>query len=123
MLKISLRGHVPSITTNLFPILKPVVKKSMFKMERTSKKDYLTGPRPKNLGVVSGRLRNSIKSRVKQKRKNIVGTLGTNVYYGRIWETRKGTIKKRPFLAPSIKDNIPGLEEDLIIAIKGDWDK
>ena len=61
---------------------------------------YLTGPRPKRLGVVSGDLRRSITKRVNPRKRMV--QVGTNVWYGRYWEVEAK--KPRPFLKPGIKD-------------------
>ncbi len=53
-----------------------------------SKKDYLSGPRPDRLGVVSGRLRSSMSGSVEgpDENGNLEVIVGTNVKYGPIWE-------------------------------------
>ncbi len=54
--------------------------------EGRSKRNYLSGPRPWNLGVVSNRLRSSVTHDVQEKEDDIEIALGTNVVYGRVWE-------------------------------------
>jgi len=66
-----------------------------------SREDYLSGPRPTKLGVVSGDLRRSVQDRVKGD--NLV-EVGTNLEYGRKWELGEGR-PARPFLAPALKDS------------------
>jgi phage gpG-like protein len=44
-------------------------------------KQYLSGPRPNRLDVVTARLRNSLVTRVTREPNRIVGILGTNVKY------------------------------------------
>lgn len=66
--------------------LESAAKVFMFEAEGRSKKDYLTGPRPQKLGVVTGRLRASIASRVQRQGDTIDAILGTNVRYARVHE-------------------------------------
>ena len=52
-----------------------------------AQREYLSGPRPSRLGVVTTRLRNSISWRVTETRDGgIVGRIGTTVPYGRFHE-------------------------------------
>lgn len=51
-----------------------------------SQRNYLRGPRPERLGVVTGRLLQSITSRVDAQSDRIVGAVGTNVPYGAFHE-------------------------------------
>lgn len=51
-----------------------------------AKKDYLSGPRPQHLGVISGRLRSSITSDVQEEGDEYLASVGTNVKYARGWE-------------------------------------
>lgn len=96
------------------------------KSVRTSKKDYLSGPRPEKLGVVSGRLRSSIRHRVEQSGNKTTISIGTDVPYARIHElggilTRKKKngssfsvkIRKRSFLEPAVKKSLPELKREL----------
>ena len=53
---------------------------------RTSKEKYLTGPRPEKLGVVTGRLRSSIRAKVEARPDRIVAKFGTDVPYAAIHE-------------------------------------
>lgn len=70
-----------------------------------SKKNRLSGPRPKYLGVVSGRLRSSIASGKTQKRGNeYTNRIGTNVKYAPFHEYGTRYLRKRPFLSPAIED-------------------
>jgi len=74
-----------------------------------SQKNRLTGPRPKYLGVVTGRLRSSISvfSALSAKDQYEV-RVGTNVNYARIHEfggaRGRGFMPARPFLRPAIED-------------------
>jgi phage gpG-like protein len=47
---------------------------------------YLSGPRPGKLGVVSGRLRGSIATSIREDSTSFIGTVGTNLIYGRYHE-------------------------------------
>jgi len=95
-------------------------------VQRTSQEKYLTGPRPLRLGVVTGRLRRSIETKVEVNGTRVEALIGTNVEYARIHEygggisrrggflggqlgvrgaTRTtGRMPARPFLAPAIRD-------------------
>jgi len=126
--------------------------KGMFEAEGTSKENYLTGPRPQKLGVVSGRLRTSVKGRAKIKGKNVIGELGTNVEYApqhelgltvtipahqrRITQAfgkaitpktinigaHKATFPKKPLLEPAIEDEFQTIKKFLKDAVLEDWD-
>jgi len=75
-----------------------------------SQKIYLRGPRPERLGVKTGRLRNSISSKVAIEGGDIVGYVGTNVVspggfnYPGFWENRGRHGVPRPFLKPARDD-------------------
>jgi len=99
-----------------------VLKWGLFKAERTSKMEYLSGPRPDKLGVVTGRLRNSIKNRVFVRGRHHVGELGTNVNYAKKHEEGIG-IKARPFLQPSLERQIEGIRNKLEGDIFKGWNK
>jgi phage gpG-like protein len=69
------------------------VKKLGFELQAHVQKDYLTGPRPAKLGVVTNRLRASITPNGGDSRSRFVDTggdisyyVGTNVSYGALWE-------------------------------------
>ena len=51
-----------------------------------AQRNYLTGPRPDRLGVVTGRLRNSIATDVQRTDSGIVGRIGSNMRYARYHE-------------------------------------
>ena len=99
------------------------VKIGMFRVEITSKKDYLSGPRPGTLGVVTGRLRNSIRSDVITDRNTLRGEVGTSVIYGKIHEEGLGRFPKRSFLSTAIEDEIKEIESDVIKAIENNLGK
>jgi len=112
--------------------LVPAMKTCLALAEATSKKDYLSGPRPGRLDRVTGRLRGSVTTEASASGNTIVGKIGTNVIYGRAHElgfrgnvtvsahtrrtaggsanvrshTRKMDIKARPFLRPALEDNL-----------------
>lgn len=85
----------------------------MFLAERTSKKDYLSGPRPDKLGVVTGILRNSVRAKAYPDGNNIIGEIGSNVVYARAHEEgyKPRNLKARPFLSTAINDNIKKIEQ------------
>lgn len=68
------------------PLMYKTMMKACSEVSKVSKKDYLTGPRPQRLGVVEDRLRSSINFRVEKRGKEIIGLVGTNVWYGEMWE-------------------------------------
>lgn len=58
-----------------------------------AKKDYLSGPRPDKLGVVTGRLRSSVAGRVNRDGPDVEVEIGTNVEYAAVHELGfRGTI-------------------------------
>lgn len=69
------------------------VQKVGFRLEDIVKRSYLRGPRPQNLGVVTGRLLSSItrgnvdsRSRFESLPTQANYYVGTNVAYGALWE-------------------------------------
>lgn len=76
--------------TGLAPALRPVVaraiKRGLLLTAGVTQKEYLSGPRPRRLGVVTTRLRNSISTETKDDGREIVGRIGTNVVYGAFHE-------------------------------------
>src|SRR4051812_27073070 len=60
-----------------------------------SKTDYLSGPRPEKLGVISGRLRSSITTDTKVEGDIISTSVGSNVRYAAMHEFG-GTIQATP---------------------------
>ncbi len=121
---------MPPLPDDLLDIIEKPFKRRMAMAERVSKKDYLTGPRPMKLGVITGRLRNSIKNAVKRLKAMLKGTLGTNVVYGPIHElggltgrNKRTRMPKKPFLEPALESIIPSLERDVERAILRDWNR
>jgi phage gpG-like protein len=107
------------------------VKKSILFAEAESKKSF---GKPGNLKVRSGHLRRSIRSNVRDRYREIVAELNTDVKYGAIHEyggvikakhapylkftvggrwvqVKQVTIPARPFLAPAIENNLLKLEQ------------
>lgn len=75
------------------------MKEATLLVAATAKKDYLSGPRPGRLGVMTNRLRSSLATEVKGLGANIQGVVGTNVKYARIHELgRKIEAKNVPYL-------------------------
>ena len=63
-----------------------------------AKKNYLSGPRPDKLGVVSGRLRSSVTSAVFTRGSDVEVEVGTNVAYAPAHELGfKGTVQVPSF--------------------------
>jgi len=65
------------------PALFSGMKEAMRLVERRVKSPYLSG---KALRRRTGRLRNSVFPQVKIQGDKVLGTIGTNVLYGRFWE-------------------------------------
>lgn len=85
-------------------VLKRALNKSALNLTAWVKRKRLSGPRPKFLGVVSGRLRSSIGIVKATKAGNIyTSKIGTNVSYARKHELGEG-VRPRPFLRPAIED-------------------
>lgn len=111
-------------------------------VEGTAKSDYLRGPRPRRLGVVSGALRNSLRHSVKRRGgvvegRVIAGKGSKPLKYARIHEyggvivpktkkslrfkgkdgtyvfTKRVVMPARPFLEPAFKDHHKDAEEIL----------
>jgi phage gpG-like protein len=82
------------------------------------RKNYLSGPRPERLGVVTGNLRRSVRFRVVNDAGRVIVTFGTNVPYAAIHEfggdtgrNHKTHIRRRPFLATGMADEVPAFKE------------
>ena len=118
-----IKRKIPKIPSDLERPIMFALKKGMFRTERTSKRNYLSGARPEKLGVVTGRLRNSIKTRVFKRYNKFVGEIGTNVIYGRTHEEGLGSMPKRPFLQPALADNIDNITKTIETAIIKYWNK
>jgi hypothetical protein len=88
---------------------------------RISKTEYLQGPRPRRLGVVSSTLINSIGPDWKNRPWEIA--VGTALDYGKSWELglRNVKIPKRPFLKPAGDKAAVGLAERLNRRWVGEW--
>jgi hypothetical protein len=84
-----------------------------------SKRDYLTGPRPERLGVVTGRLRGSIAVDLLQAPRYV--DVGTNVVYGPVHEFGGKHHPARPFLRPAAEEAFRGFERDLAKAWEAEF--
>ena len=98
-----------------------VIRQSLFEgaieLTKWSKEKRLTGPRPKYLGVVTGRLRSSVAATRALRRGNkYYSAIGTNVKYAPVHELggAKKNIPARPFLKPAITNK---KNRDLILKI------
>ena len=83
------------------------MNQALMALKSHAKAHYLTGPRPMKLGVVTGRLRSSLHTKVEQHGDEVIGKIGTDVWYGYTWEHGNPRVKfhpKRPFLRPAIDD-------------------
>lgn len=85
-----------------------------------AKKDYLSGPRPERLGVVTGRLRSSIASQVDQEGDNISVAVGTNVKYAPAHELGfEGTLNVPAHLRVIKKAFGRPLENTVVASVSG----
>lgn len=110
----------PFFPADLKPAMLPVVQAFMIQAVKVSKQDYLTGPRPEKLGVITGTLRRSIRQETKVSGHTIQGTIGTNTSYGAKHELGLG-VPKRPFLRPPLENNIELLQKALITEAQKRW--
>jgi len=96
------------VNMNLPSSMVEAMRQALLSIQSHSKAHYLTGPRPQKLGVVKDILRTSLYTRAQQQGDDIIGTIGTNVWYGHMWEvTGNPRVKQfpyRPFLKPAIDD-------------------
>lgn len=81
---------------------------------------YLSGPRPEKLGVVTGRLRSSIKFRIDQNDNDISIRFGSSVPYAAIHEFggdagvgHKVHLRQRAYLTPGIMDAMPKFRKSI----------
>jgi phage gpG-like protein len=126
-------------------MIHPLFKHAMLTAERRSKKKFLSGPRPSKLGVVSVKLRNSIKAETTRTRTELTGKIGTKSDYGPIHEfggvikaksggylkfkiggnfvqVKQVVMPARPFLGPAIRSIYRKLKLDIKKKIIKEWD-
>ncbi len=112
--KIEIKG-IKELIDKLENSVKPTIIKSSLTqggalLTAWIKKNRLSGPRPRILGVKSGRLRSSISFSPATQNGNEYSTkIGTNVIYAPIHEFggrigKRGKMPARPFLRPSLQD-------------------
>jgi phage gpG-like protein len=77
-----MRAAWPLVKTDL----DATVERLGYLVQGTSQRDWLAGPRPERLGVVTGRLRASIAVRFESTPTTSYAYVGTNVGYGIAWE-------------------------------------
>jgi hypothetical protein len=96
-------------------VIKNKLYKSAWKIVNRAQMQYLTiDP----LHVVNNRLRPSVKAtKPEQIGSEYITKIGTNVYYGRMWEegfSKKGKVfSPRPWLRPAFDDMMPEIKEDM----------
>ena len=97
-------SYLDRLGTKINPAMKQTMAQATILVQDQAKTKYLnlSKPGPSGLHVVTGRLRSSIDHKVKGEGIDIIGQVGTNVPYGRIWETRSKD--SRPFLTPALRD-------------------
>jgi len=98
------------------PLMK-AVQQGAIKVQSIAQAQYLSGPRPQKLGVISGRLWGSITAKSDRKGNTITGKTGTNVMYGPKHEFGIN-VKKRPFLGPALKDSTKFIQGRIDRALK-----
>ena len=116
-LKIDIRGLDKLIRKMKASTKDTVLMEGMFVVGQNfagwSKEKRLSGPRPKFLGVDTGRLISSIAvTRTIKRGSGYLTRFGTNVVYGRAHELGSKRVPKRPFLRPSLEDR--GNQKDAI---------
>lgn len=91
------------------------MKRAMFLAEAESKKSFIENHRgivhPTKLTARTGNLRRSVQSIVTKKAFLVIGSIGTNVEYGRKHELGTHMMASRPFLYPAIRDNIKKIND------------
>ena len=90
------------------PTLREAMRRALLAIQSHSKAHYLTGPRPQKLGVRSNRLRSSMSTDTDIQGNDVIGKIGTDPWYGYMWEVtgnpRTKQFPYRPFLKPAIDD-------------------
>lgn len=76
---------------------------------------------PQVLSVKTGRLRNSIGYTIEKTPTGSRMRLGTNIFYGEIWERKQ--IGDRQWLEPAIRDNEKKLEDKFGVAVMSEVEK
>lgn len=79
----------------------------------TAKRDYLSGPRPERLGVVTGFLRSSVAHKTKVEDDTVSVVIGSHMFYAPYHEFGTHRMQARPFLRPAVTDNLAALERNL----------
>ncbi len=138
MIKLNLSEKSRKMIRKMPDLVKPALykgmRKAMILASGTARSPYLSG---KALKRRTGRLRNSITHDVRIQGDKVIGTIGTNVVYGRIhelggvirpkvkqllrfhipgvgWRSAKEvTIPARPFLRPALEDNLGEIKKIL----------
>lgn len=94
-----------------FETIDPTLTQAGLLLQAWSVKNRLRGPRPKYLGVRTGRLYSSIGVYRSINRNEYSVKIGTNVEYarihefgGRVGKYGRGIMPARPFLRPAIED-------------------
>lgn len=99
-----------TMPANIRAELRRAVDRLALELQAKVKRDWLTGPRPQRLGVLSGTLRRSINLARIDTPTEVKAQVGTNVIYGHAWEL--GNVKNwqkqvqpaRPFLRPAYEE-------------------
>jgi phage gpG-like protein len=81
-----LQGKLDRAADNTRDEMHREMKEATLLVAATAKRDYLSGPRPGKLGVMTNRLRSSLATEVRGLGANIQGVVGTNVKSARIHE-------------------------------------
>lgn len=130
-----LKAGLSNVEHNYPQATEQAMRAATLKVAATAKRDYLSGPRPDKLGVVTGRLRNSIMTQVRGSGGTVQGIVGTSIIYAAIHEyggtilpvssdylrfffekaghwvsLKQVTIPARPFLSTALRDERPYIE-------------
>ena len=79
-------ASLTGLPAKMKPVLDATVQRLGYMLQGNVQRNWLRGPRPGRLGIVTGRLANSIAMRFESTATSATATVGTNVPYGVVWE-------------------------------------
>jgi phage gpG-like protein len=115
-----LEAAIGRVTLSEHPnLFRPVYRRWAITSTAISKEDYLSGPRPKRLGVVTHRLRSSISQSEFEPPGYI--EFGTDVEYAAAHEFGRPEVNlpARPFIAPAAEEAFRDVPADILAAWEG----
>lgn len=90
--------HAEGIEQRVQGAAKRGLRRGLEKAREISQREFLEGPRPQRLGVITTRLRQSIAINVTETARGIVGRMGSNVKYAAFHEFGfRGTVQVKGF--------------------------